>query len=150
VDTTMRPSRPGPRPPTRRLALPESSWGYAKGHASWVTPDTRPMWRTLREAEARAGEVLRGGRGRAGTRRQVARELALLASSDWPFMVTRGNSAGYAHERVHHHATRLHRLCDAIAEGTEDDGEVADLARTDAAPADPTALLAALDRPTGP
>ncbi|MTV26999.1 DUF1957 domain-containing protein [Nitriliruptoraceae bacterium ZYF776] len=146
--TTTLASRLARRPPSRRLRLPESSWGYAKGHASWVTPETRPMWVALREAEARATATLSGGAGTPAARAQVARELALLASSDWPFMVTRGNSPGYAAERVEAHASRLHRLCDAIAAGDE----AAQAAAVDAAgtvdphPVDPTPLLAALDR----
>jgi 1,4-alpha-glucan branching enzyme len=104
------------------------------------------MWRRLREAEARARSALAGGRGPRDARVQVARELALLTSSDWPFMVTRGNSPGYAEDRVADHAAQLHRLCDAIEAGTVDEAEVAVLAARDDAPADVTALLAALDR----
>ena len=83
------------------------------------------MWVTLRDAEARAGASLAGGRGGAAARVQVARELALLSSSDWPFMVTRGNSPGYAHDRVADHAAALHRLCDAIDRDDGSDGAVA-------------------------
>jgi 1,4-alpha-glucan branching enzyme len=144
--TTTVASRLARHAPTTRLTLPESSWGYAKGHASWVTEGTRPMWRRLREAEARARSALAGGRGPRDARVQVARELALLTSSDWPFMVTRGNSPGYAEDRVADHAAQLHRLCDAIEAGTVDEAEVAVLAAQDDAPADVTALLAALDR----
>ncbi len=145
LSTTTLASRRERRPPTRRLELPESSWGYAKGHASWVTDGTRPMWQELRRAEAAARRALAGGRGTPAARVQVARELALLASSDWPFMVTRGNSPGYAADRVADHAQQLHRLCDAIENGTVDDAEVAAIAARDDAPADVTALLAALD-----
>jgi 1,4-alpha-glucan branching enzyme len=146
--TTLR-SRLERRPPTRRLALPESSWGYAKGHASWVTDATRPMWQALRDAEARARTALAGGRGCPAARAQVARELALLASSDWPFMATRGESPDYARDRVHHHATALHRLCDLVERGAVDTELLQRLAAVDDAPADPTALVAALD-PGGP
>jgi 1,4-alpha-glucan branching enzyme len=143
--TTTLGSRRDRRPPTRRLHLPESSWGYAKGHASWVTEETRPMWVEVRRAEARAREALAGGRGSDAARVQVARELALLTSSDWPFMVTRGNSTGYAADRVADHAAQLHRLCDAVETGDVDDAEVEAIAARDDAPADVTALLAALD-----
>lgn len=143
--TTTLGSRRERRPPTRRLELPESSWGYAKGHASWVTPETRPMWVELRRAEARARAALAGGRGSEAARVQVARELALLASSDWPFMVTRGNSPGYAADRVADHAGHLHRLCDAIESGDVDEAALAEVAARDDAPADVSALLRALD-----
>ncbi|WP_052666263.1 1,4-alpha-glucan branching protein domain-containing protein [Nitriliruptor alkaliphilus] len=143
--TTTLASRRERHPPTRRLDLPESSWGYAKGHASWVTAETRPMWQELRRAEDRARTALAGGAGADAARAQVARELALLASSDWPFMVTRGNSAGYAADRVADHAAQLHRLCDAIEVGRVEERLVAEIAVRDDAPADVTHLLAALD-----
>jgi len=133
------------QPPTRRLTLPESSWGYAKGHASWVSDATRPMWRALVDAEARARTALAGGRGVARVRAQIARELALLAASDWPFMATRGNTHGYARDRVDGHAERLHRLCDAVERGDLDVPAVTDLERRDAFPDDPSAIVAALD-----
>jgi 1,4-alpha-glucan branching enzyme len=143
--TTTLASRLDRHPPATRLHLPESSWGYAKGHASWVTEGTRPMWQRLRDAEVRARDALAGGRGPRDARVQIARELALLTSSDWPFMVTRGNSSGYAADRVADHGDQLHRLCDAIEAGTVDHDEVARVAARDDAPADVTALLAALD-----
>ncbi len=133
------------RPPTRRLDLPESSWGYAKGHASWVSDATRPMWRALVDAEDRARAALAGGAGDARARAQVARELALLAASDWPFMATRGRNPDYARERVDGHAARVHRLCDAIERDDLDDAELAALEVRDDAPADPAAIVAALD-----
>jgi 1,4-alpha-glucan branching enzyme len=149
LTTTTLASRVARRPPTRRLELPESSWGFAKGHASWVTAETRPMWRALREAEELARSTLAGGRGSAAARRQVARELALLASSDWAFMATRGNSPGYAGERVRAHASHVHELCAAIADGVDLGDRLRELADLDDAPTDPTPILAALDRARG-
>jgi 1,4-alpha-glucan branching enzyme len=145
LSTTTLASRIERRPPTLRLALPESSWGYAKGHASWVTAETRPMWQALREAEDLARATLAGGRGSEAARAQIGREIALLASSDWPFMATRGNSPGYAEERVHAHATHVRELCDAIAAGTEATGRIGELRALDDAPADPAPIVAALD-----
>ena len=146
--TTTLASRLTRRPPTRRLALPESSWGYAKGHASWVTEETRPVWATLREATTRARATLAGGQGASSLRSAVARELALLHASDWPFMMTRGRSPGYALDRIAGHAGRLHELCDAI----ESDAPAVALDTAPAPPAvppDASAFLAALD-PDGP
>jgi 1,4-alpha-glucan branching enzyme len=143
--TTTTTSRLARTPPTRRLALPESSWGFAKGHASWVTAETRPMWQALRDAQARARSSLAGGAGSDAARDQVARELALLASSDWPFMATRGSSPGYAAQRVASHAVALHELCDAIDTGAPTDRLVDELYRRDDAPGDPSILLRALE-----
>jgi 1,4-alpha-glucan branching enzyme len=146
LTTTTLASRRRRRPPTRRLDLPESSWGWAKGHASWVTDDTRPMWRALVDGERRAATALASGQGSAAARTQIGREVALLAASDWPFMATRGNSPGYARERIDAHVERLHRLCDAVESGDADaaDDLTARFAELDDAPDDPAAIVAAL------
>ncbi len=125
--TTTLAGRVERRPPTRRLHLPESSWGYAKGHASWVTDDTRPMWRDLRAAEARMAPWLAAAPtdpALAAARDEAVRELAALQCSDWPFMVTRGNAPDYAHRRFGGHRDRLHALLDAL-----DGGDAAGAAR---------------------
>jgi 1,4-alpha-glucan branching enzyme len=142
--TTTLASRLERRPPMRRLALPESSWGYAKGHASWVTEDLRPVWVTLRDTTTQARTALTGGRGTSVLRRALVRELALLHASDWPFMMTRGHSPGYAAERLAGHADRVRQLCEAItSDGTWCDDHGSPV------PPDPSAFLAALD-PSGP
>ena len=138
--TTTLASRVERRPPTRRLDLPESSWGYAKGHASWVTPDTRPMWRRLAEAERSArGALADLGDGRRA--RQLARELALLAASDWPFMVTRGNAPEYAFERFEGHLAAVRELA---GDPGPDAARLEQLEALDPAPADPGPILDAL------
>ncbi len=146
LTTTTLAGRLERHPPTRRLTLPESSWGYAKGHASWVTPETRPLWRQLREAEERARRALSGGRGTDRQRAQVARELAQLQASDWPFMATRGASPAYARDRIDHHGAALHALCAAIEEGRDEDAHLADREARVLAPVEVGALVAALDR----
>jgi len=143
--TTTLASRLERHPPTRRLQLPESSWGYAKGHASWVTPATRPLWQRLREAETRARGALAGGRGTDRQRAAVARELAQLQASDWPFMATRGASPGYARDRIDHHSGALHRLCAAIEQDHLDVDHLAEREARVLAPHEVTALVAALD-----
>jgi 1,4-alpha-glucan branching enzyme len=150
LTTTTLAARRAAVPPKRRLELPESSWGYAKGHASWATPDTVPLWRTLRDAAALARSALAGGRGSAAVRNQVARELALLSASDWPFMATRGLTPGYASQRVTLHAERLTTLCRVLAIGdAAADAALHALGRVDEVPLDPTPFVRALDGPHG-
>jgi 1,4-alpha-glucan branching enzyme len=93
-------------PPTRRLAVPESSWGWGKGHGAWVGGRTRWLWQALREAEARF-LALPPGPGRAAAWRQ----LTLAQASDWPFMLNREQSAEYAEERVRGHLARFEAAC---------------------------------------
>jgi 1,4-alpha-glucan branching enzyme len=93
-------------PVTQRLQLPESSWGWGKGHAAWVSDDTRWIWQALREAEARFRTLPHGP-----ARDTAWRQLTLLQSSDWPFMITRDQSSGYATERVRAHLARFDAAC---------------------------------------
>jgi 1,4-alpha-glucan branching enzyme len=143
--TTLR-SRLQRRPPTRRLDLPESSWGFAKGHATWVTKQTRPLWRSLREAEQRAKPLLVGNAddddATRSAREQLARELAQLQCSDWPFMMTRGNSPDYASDRFAGHRANLDALCTMLESDGIDEEKVATMAARNAAPVNPTAFLA--------
>lgn len=133
--TTTLASRAARHRPTRRLHLAESSWGYAKGHASWVTDATRPMWQRLRAATDRAWPLIRGA-GPRSVREQLARELAQLQCSDWPFMLTRGNSPAYAHGRFDEHEGRVLALCTMLETGDVDEDLVSTWREQDAAPMD--------------
>lgn len=144
--TTTLGSRRVRRPPTRRLHLPESSWGYGKGHGSWVAPATRPMWQRIHDVEARARAALRAAGAGADARvlDQLGRELGHLRCSDWPFMVTRGESAEYAHERLTGHADAAEWCCHLLETGAVAPQWLADRAARVAAPRDAASLARAL------
>jgi 1,4-alpha-glucan branching enzyme len=104
--------------PARRVPLVEGSWGFRKDLRSWIAPETEEMWRALAEVEA---ETVRMARkfpdptpAQERALAQLARELFLLQSSDWPFMVLRGRNAGYAQERFDGHRGRWGRLAEAL------------------------------------
>jgi 1,4-alpha-glucan branching enzyme len=107
-------------PPRRSVELAEGSWGFRKDLRSWIAPETEDLWRALAETESETVRIVRkfaGGSqapGRAAALAQLARELFLLQSSDWPFMVLRGRNAGYARERFWGHHSRWSRLADAL------------------------------------
>ena len=145
--TTTLASRMQRRPPSRRLHLPESSWGFAKGHASWVTPETRPMWRAIAAAGRRLlpwREAALADAGRRATRDQAIRELAQLQCSDWPFMVTRGNAPDYAFDRFRGHQERFEQLVGALEAGAPDAAALATAEALDPVPRHVDAFL----RPT--
>jgi 1,4-alpha-glucan branching enzyme len=50
---------------------------------------------------------------------QAARELLLLESSDWPFLVTTGQAKEYAAQRFTEHVERFNQLAD-LAEQASD------------------------------
>jgi 1,4-alpha-glucan branching enzyme len=107
-------------PPREVLSLPESSWGAGGGHFTWMNDDTAWMWPPIHAAERRMEELVTRFPDARGTRRdvldQAARELLLLQSSDWPFLVTTLQAKEYAIERFQEHLARFDQLA-ALAEG---------------------------------
>ena len=61
------------------------------------------MWPVIHEAERRMEELVAAYPNATGIQKEVlnqaARELLLLESSDWPFLVTTGQAKEYAIER---------------------------------------------------
>jgi 1,4-alpha-glucan branching enzyme len=113
-------------PPQRVLNLPESSWGAGGNHFTWMNVDTKWMWPLIHGAEARMEQLVRIGVEQPGKHdaflQQAARELLLLQSSDWPFLVTTGQAKEYASERFVEHLERFNRLAALIEQdGTDSD-----------------------------
>jgi 1,4-alpha-glucan branching enzyme len=52
---------------------------------------------------------------------QAARELLLLESSDWPFLVTTGQAKEYAIQRFSQHVERFNMLADSLDRNQPDD-----------------------------
>ncbi len=103
-------------PPEDVLMLPESSWGTGGGHFTWDNGDTGWMWEPIRQAEKRMEELVarypQAEDALADVLNQAARELLLLQSSDWPFLVTTGQARDYAVERFTSHVDRFNELAD--------------------------------------
>ncbi|MGB9880761.1 MAG: glycoside hydrolase family 57 protein [Anaerolineae bacterium] len=106
-------------PPDEVIALPESSWGQGGGHWTWLNPDTEWMWPLIHNAEWRMEELVARYPQAEGELREVlnqaARELLLLESSDWPFLISTGQAREYASGRFQQHLARFHHLA-SIAE----------------------------------
>ncbi|HLZ72266.1 MAG TPA: 1,4-alpha-glucan branching protein domain-containing protein [Dehalococcoidia bacterium] len=104
------------------LALPESSWGQAGNHFTWLNADTEWMWPIIHAGERRMERLVEqhpaAEGGLAIVLNQCARELLLLESSDWPFLVTTGQAREYAIERFESHVDRFNRLA-AFADSGE-------------------------------
>jgi 1,4-alpha-glucan branching enzyme len=109
-------------PPKEVLSLPESSWGAGGGHYTWLNDETDWMWPLIHAAELRMETLVAtypdAENSRAEVLNQAARELLLLQSSDWPFLVTTGQATDYAAERFQEHLSRFDQLA-AIAEADE-------------------------------
>jgi 1,4-alpha-glucan branching enzyme len=101
-------------PPRETLSLPEGSWGEGGDHRVWLNRDTEWTWDRVYSAETEWVEQLRrGDGGNSDLRRvlaQATRELLLLQSSDWQFLITTGSARDYAERRVAEHYAEFKRL----------------------------------------
>src|SRR5680860_599919 len=104
--------------PEEVLELPESSWGEGGGHFTWMNVDTKWMWPLIHGAELRMERLAQLGVDQPGRfdafLQQAARELLLLQSSDWPFLVTTGQAREYASERFVEHLERFNRIAAVV------------------------------------
>ncbi len=113
-------------PPEAVLDLPESSWGEAGTHTTWMNEDTRWMWKMIHTAERRMeGLVARHPAAEsdlAAVLAQAGRELLLVQSSDWEFLQTTGQASSYAEERFTDHLARFQDLALAAERVALDEG----------------------------
>lgn len=107
-------------PPSARCALAETTWGTDRDHSTWLNEETAWMWRDLDGAQrglfelaGRAGAGSLAGRALA----QAEREVLLLESSDWPYMVAKDRAKEYAIERFRAHLERYRMLAGALEKG---------------------------------
>ncbi len=117
--------------PDRIMALPESSWGSGGNHFTWMNPETEWMWPTIHGAERRMESLAAANPDASGARakvlNQAARELLLLQSSDWPFLVTTGQAKDYASQRFTEHVDRFEALAEIAERGDDITPEEADM-----------------------
>jgi 1,4-alpha-glucan branching enzyme len=105
-------------PPTERVALPEGSWGDGGGHQVWLNDATRWTWGPVHDAEARFERLARVATAvpteplLERLLSQAGRELLLLESSDWQFLITTFSARDYAELRLSEHADDFTRLAD--------------------------------------
>ncbi len=95
-------------PPEDILALPEGSWGLSGGHFTWQNVDNEWMLPIVHAAELKMEELAAKFPNARGSLKQIldqaSRELLLLQSSDWPFLITTGQAKEYAMERFGYYA----------------------------------------------
>lgn len=104
------------------LDLPESSWGEGGGHDTWLNDETRWMWPKIHAAERRIEDIVARNSNADPTNAllgQLARELLLLESSDWPFLVTTGQAKEYATKRFNDHLRRFEQLAELAERGND-------------------------------
>ena len=108
------------------LELGPGSWGAGKDYSVWDGPAVRQIaheneWLQRRWLDVVARER---GAGRLGTRRpdldQLLQTLWHALSSDWAFLVTRGQSVDYARRRAEEHRRNFHVLAQLVQDGRRD------------------------------
>jgi 1,4-alpha-glucan branching enzyme len=102
-------------PPSGFLSLPEGSWGKNGTHEVWLNHDTEWTWNNIYPSEFAVQQIVERGLWRTNAVaerlvKQICRELLLLESSDWQFLITTGAARDYAEERFITHLEQLRTL----------------------------------------
>ncbi|HEY0308253.1 MAG TPA: 1,4-alpha-glucan branching protein domain-containing protein [Acidobacteriaceae bacterium] len=100
------------------IAMHEGSWGAEGTNQVWMNPDTSWTYTHIYPAEAFVRDVATAGKwkdGALGERimKQLCRELLLLESSDWQFLITTGAARDYAETRFLTHNDQFQELSNA-------------------------------------
>ena len=112
-------------PPKAAIALPEGSWGEGGFHHVWLNENTEWTWKEIYKRESQMtqfaqkyfhteNELLRQ------ILDQCARELLLMESSDWQFLISTIAAKDYAELRIANHIEafdRLITLAEKVADG---------------------------------
>ncbi|GAA4724139.1 glycoside hydrolase family 57 protein [Pedococcus ginsenosidimutans] len=109
------------------LALGAGSWGAGKDFSVWDGPLVAEVAHENEWLQRRWLDVVRGERaeGRLRARRPDLDQLLLTLwnalSSDWAFLVSRGQSVDYAARRAQEHRRDFHRLAALVEQGRADE-----------------------------
>ncbi|CFW97613.1 Glycoside hydrolase/deacetylase, beta/alpha-barrel [Syntrophomonas zehnderi OL-4] len=98
----------------------ESSWGMGGKHYVWDNKETTWMWEIIKRASSEYEEIFKNrisGDLQEKVLAQALRELILLESSDWLFMVTNNLTRDYAMKRFFEHYAKFLRLTNALRDG---------------------------------
>ncbi|MBK5093080.1 MAG: DUF1957 domain-containing protein [Actinobacteria bacterium] len=118
-------------PPGNATRLMSTSWGTNRDHSTWLNPETEWMWVELGRSQERLFALLEKHGGSddpevARALKQAAREVLLLESSDWPYMVAKDRAKKYATQRFSTHLERFRQIAEAV-EGGRTDREIDNL-----------------------
>ena len=127
------------RNPVNVRATPSAStWGAGGYGEVWVGPASAWSWRHVHHATRYVSHLVRAHRSADGAvgeaLDQAIRELLLLQSSDWNFILHTGTSTRYAEARIRAHVHRLRHLGHLVERGVvegEDAVWVEDVRRRD-------------------
>ncbi len=103
--------------PLGPVGLPEGSWGEGGRHFIWHNEETAFTWRYLHGAEAHMERAAqKAGNDEVSDRllKQMARELLLMQSSDWQFLISTKTAGDYGRSRFDGHCRAFRGLKDML------------------------------------
>jgi len=104
-------------PPSQMISLPPSSWGAGGDDRIWLNNDTGWIWKEIHGAERWMEQAAAAYKDREDLRElleQAARELLLMESSDWEFLITTNQARDYGVSRFREHLGRFNSLKHAV------------------------------------
>lgn len=124
------------RYPIRQLQTPNpSTWGSEGYNTVWLNGGNAWVYRHQHWAEHKMDELSsRFPRPEGKLKRalkQLKRELLLLQSSDWAFIMTTGTTVPYATRRFREHIDRFLKICSQIETNSIDNQFLSDLEKQD-------------------
>ena len=111
--------------PDTVVSLPEGSWGQGGFHYIWLNEWTEWTWKHIYESENRMIELSDKYKDTSDSMterilNQIGRELLLLESSDWQFLISTWSARDYAEQRLAVHQEHIKRLDDILFTYIED------------------------------
>ncbi len=106
--------------PKEVVTLPEGSWGVNNHHDVWTNEGNKWTWEAIYNDELRLSNLLKKyplEKLRKSQKRialQALKELMLLHSSDWQFLIYTKSAQDYAEQRFTFHHSDFNKLCDMI------------------------------------
>ena len=107
-------------PPSTVINIPEGSWGQGGFHYIWLNQWTEWTWEHIYKAEHRMTDLvetwIKAGRPQKAGEilKQAGKEILLLESSDWQFLISTWSARDYAESRIIFHVDAFVRLADAV------------------------------------
>lgn len=112
----------------------DSSWGLGGKHFVWENKETAWMWDIIKESGReyeKLGSLDTSNEIETRAKKMALKELMLVQSSDWLFMVTNNLTKDYAMKRFFEHYTKFLRIVDVLQDNQIDDEFIEWLTRTE-------------------